>query len=229
MTNDGVYISFYQTIENTTYFWRYDRKENICILICKKKFADPFYYANHGMTCPEDPELMFFAHEGDTTYITNRLWTGRLNGEMKNIAPQKLDENGILQDCFGHEMWAPSGKGLYFVKYPCSPGAEQGICYVDTEEKNVRVLYSDYRYWHVSVTEDERYLIADTQSGRGDSEVIVIDQKTGEQRCVARAKITWVHPCHPHPQMNPNHTVVCFTGLNESGKTSAAFVDLSEK
>lgn len=225
MTNDGEYISFYQTIEDITYFWRYGRRDRACVLICKKSFAHPFYYANHGMICPADPELMFFAHEGDTAYITNRLWTGRRDGEVKNIAPQHLDGNGELQDCCGHEMWAPDGSGLYFVKYPCSPNPEKGICFVGKDDKQVRTLYSDFRYWHVGVTEDGRYLLADTQTGGDYSEVVVIDQKNGRQVCVAKASITWIHPCHPHPQMNPAHNIVCFTGLNKEGKTSAAFVD----
>ena len=59
------------------------------------------------------------ADDGNSHYVTNRLECCADIGKQtdKNIAKQDMDENGCLTECFGHEIWAPDGKGLYFVKY----------------------------------------------------------------------------------------------------------------
>ncbi len=87
----------------------------------ERNFKKPFNDVAHLMVCPENHELMFFCHEGETFYISNRLWLYDMGtGKEWNIAKQTLDRDGNLGDCFGHEMWTPDGKGLYFVKYDCS-------------------------------------------------------------------------------------------------------------
>ena len=70
------------------------------------------------MICPTDKDLFFFAHEGNTEYISNRLWLyDHKSKTMRNIAKQSLNENGDISECYGHEAWSHNGEGLYFVKY----------------------------------------------------------------------------------------------------------------
>ena len=219
ITSDGKYLSVYILRENlSTVFLRIDTETGEGVKMCEKLFGKPFYFANHGMICPTDPYKIFFAHEGNTRYISNRLWLyDAKKDEMRNIARQKFDSDNNLGDCFGHEMWAPDGKGLYFVKYIASILPPAGICYVDAETGEYDVLYSKYNYWHVGVSHDGRYLLSDTQYKENDSQVVVIDRQTNEEAVIDTVTAT-SHPAHPHPQMSPDNQKLIYTTLSADGK-----------
>ena len=189
------------------------------------RFDEPYPIANHHMICPTDPTIMFFSHEGTTQYIPDRLWIAKLGEEPYNIAYQTVSDSGTVLDCFGHEYWAPSGEGLYFVKYSCSPSSPKGVCYVSLDDiENPEVLYSKYPYWHVSCSPDERYIASDTQSS-GFSGVCLIDTESDEEVMLYRAHTyNWTHPAHPHPCFNTDSNVVSFNDYNtENGKVSVGF------
>lgn len=189
------------------------------------RFDEPYPIANHHMICPTDPTVMFFSHEGTTTDIPDRLWIAKLGEEPYNIAYQKTDSNGKPTDCFGHEYWAPDGDGLYFVKYSCSPSSPKGVCYVSLDDiEHPEVLYSKYPYWHVSCSNDERYIASDTQSGSF-SGVCLIDTETDEEIMLYHAQTyKWTHPAHPHPCFNTDSDVLCFNDYNtENQKVSIGF------
>jgi len=226
VTNDGRYVGLRATPpDGTAILLVCDTHTGDCREICRKRFRAPYPTADHVMICPADPNLMFFAHEGDTEYISNRLWVadGR-DGTARCIARQRLTPDGDLADCFGHEMWAPDGKGMYFVKYPVSLTQPKGICYVELATREIKLVASGFRYWHVGVSADGKKLVADTHPdwetlSPGDvSEVVCVDLERGSETPVARAKSTWKHPCHPHPQFSPDAGLICFTALNEHGK-----------
>lgn len=211
MTFDGKYIN-----------WEADRDGKCCGFVCEiatgkitelcaMSFSKPFNIANHMMVCPTDPDKLFFAHEGTTEYISNRLWLAEKGRAPRNIARQHLDQNGNLGDCFGHEMWAPDGKKIWFVKYPCSPQPPRGVGCVDIDTGYTEIKFSKYRYWHVSASRDGKYLGADTQETP--CGVVVIDLATGEERRIADAYINWVHPCHPHPCFSPSSKYVMYHHL----------------
>ena len=189
------------------------------------RFAEPYPIANHHMICPTDPTVMFFSHEGTTTDIPDRLWIAKLGEEPYNIAYQRTNDAGKPIDCFGHEYWAPDGKGLYFVKYSCSPSAPKGVCYVSLDDiEHPQVLYSKYPYWHVSCSPDQRYIVSDTQSG-GYSGVCLIDTETDTEIMLYRAQTyNWTHPAHPHPCVNTASDIVAFNDYNvENGKVAVGF------
>ena len=183
------------------------------------RFDEPYPIANHHMICPTDPTIMFFSHEGTTQYIPDRLWIAKLGEEPYNIAYQNVSSTGTVLDCFGHEYWAPSGKGLYFVKYSCSPSSPKGVCYVSLDDiENPEVLYSKYPYWHVSCSPDERYIVSDTQSS-GFSGVCLIDTETDAEIMLFKATTyNWTHPAHPHPCVNRDSDVVAFNDYNTQNK-----------
>ena len=108
-----------------------------------------------GLLQPEVAELdgAAFALECDVTL-------GGIGGAL--VLQVTVDINGNLAECFGHESWAPHGKGMYFVKYPVSPQPPKGICYVDLKTREISLLYSGFPYWHVGVSENNRFLLADT-------------------------------------------------------------------
>lgn len=235
ITNDGKVISFYIESENggvytmeardnlkerPVEFLAIDVESGNELYSFKKSFEKPLNWAAHGMVCPENPDLMFFCHEGNTFYVSNRLWLyDNKTKNQWNIAKQRLDDDGNLGDCYGHEMWAPDGKGLYFVKYICSPKPPRGICYVDVQTGKAELLYSAFNYWHVGVSSDGNYLTSDTQTGKDYSEVILINRKTGEETLIDSAKTDWMHPCHPHPQISPDNKKIMYTALTDKGRT----------
>lgn len=224
-TKDGRYLN-----------WQVSGKEDACIILdlqtgvqreaFRKGFEEPFPTADHMMICPTDPGKVFFAHEGTTYYVSNRLWLWEDGVGMRCIAKQRLDSNGNLGDCFGHESWSADGKGLYFVKYPCSPLPPTGICYVDTEGNQTEVLYGRYPYWHVCASPDGRFLAADTQSGEF-SGVCLIDMENGMETMVAKAGYTWVQPSHPHPHFSPDGRILIWNSIRD-GRLGVEFVKIKD-
>lgn len=185
-------------------------------------FARPFHNVTHVMICPTDPDLLYFCHEGTTEYVSNRMWLyNAKTGKKYNFAKQRLDEDGNLGDCFGHEMWEPGGKGMYFVKYPQSPIKPTGICHVDCETGKIEVAATGYRYWHVGVSGDGKYLMADTfepdMNDKSKSEVVVVDLSDGSENVIDVAKKE-EHPAHPHPQLSPNNDKLIYTSLDKNNR-----------
>ena len=234
ITADGKYISMFAYNGRKNEFgriirfvemFRYSINEGKLVKVFEKAFKEPFWDAGHVMISPTDCNKLFYCHEGNSHYITNRLWMYDIGKQTdKNIAKQDMDENGCLTECFGHEIWAPDGKGLYFVKYSDSPKKPTGLCYVSLDDPNAKILYSKYRYWHVSVSDNGRFLLSDTQSDNFISSVILIDMLTGDEKKIAETRTDWIHPCHPHPQMSPQLDKVIFTGMNDAGRTCIKLV-----
>ncbi len=232
ITKDGRYINWQSQRENKLdTCMRLDLHNNEVIKAFEKQFAPPFICADHMMICPTNPELFFFAHEGDTQYITNRLWIAEIGKEPYNIAKQRLDENGNLIDCFGHESWSADGKGIYFVKYACSPEPPRGIGYVDLETKEHQILYSKYNYWHVNASHNGKYLAADLlpeikyENGLEKSAVCLIDMENNTETIIADVH-SMKHPAHPHPQFNPSCARICFHDVMDNGDLSVGIVEI---
>ena len=228
MTSDGKHLNWHHDTpeDQPNAGMRINLETGEVVKMFERKFSPPFTVSNHMMICPTDPNLLFFAHEGNTFYVSNRLWLAPLGKEPFNIAKQYLNANGDLGDCFGHECWAADGKGMYFVKYPCSPEPPRGLCYVPLDKPNEsKVLYSKYNYWHVSVAPDGRHLAADTQDN-GFSGVCLVDMETGKEEMLVKTKTNWRHPCHPHPHFNPSCTKLAFHELDENGQIVVGFFDI---
>ena len=241
MTKDGRYMNW-ETSPDRKCMWL-DLETGELKVAFRKRFADPFSSSNHYMLCPTDPTKIFFAHEGDTRYISNRLWLWEEDKGMRCIAKQRLDEDGNVGDCFGHECWAPDGKGLWFVKYRESTISPKGLSYVDMEGNQKVAIYGKYPYWHVSCSADGRYLGADAIIGHYEgpqmktaeevdmSRVIecdccVVDLQTGEEESVVKVLSNSVHPCHPHPAFSPNSKWLCFHDFAE-GQVMVGFAKLA--
>lgn len=241
MTNDGRYMSV--EVREVVYLVDLETGE-IYDEIQKKKFAPPFSVSDHYKICPTDKNKVFFAHEGTTTYISNRLWLYERNKGMRCIAKQQLDADGNLGDCFGHESWAADGKGLWFVKYRDSTVFPKGISYVDLEGNQQNAIYGKYPYWHVSCSADGRYLAADAITGdyngprftnHSDEEMArvyecdccVVNLATGEEHSVIKALTNSDHPGHPHPSLSPHAKWMVFHDVVD-GRVAACFVKLED-
>lgn len=218
ITSDGRYVSVFSCSPEVSSFFRVDTESGSVEKLLDTSFPEPFPYANHGMICPTDGDVIFFAHEGNTRYVSNRLWLyEKKTGRARNIARQSLGENGELIDCFGHESWNSDGSGIYFVKYVCSE-APTGICYADRVTGNARLLYSAYKYWHVCASENGRYIAADTANiGNDRSRVVLIDTESKSEREIDTVKTNFKHPCHPHPQVSRDGKRIIYHLLGDDG------------
>lgn len=188
----------------------------------EKSFAPPFHHANHSMICPTNYKRVYFSHEGTTQYIPNRMWIyDDDKKDMWNFAKQNLDADGNVGDCFGHEIWAPDGKSMYFVKYPSSTLEPKGLMHVDVDSGKIKAVATSYDYWHVCVSPDNKYLTADTfepdKSDKTKSEVVVVDLADGKETVVEIARQGYTHPAHPHPQFSPNSDKIIYTHIDENG------------
>ena len=235
ITADGRYLNWFhesKDIGRISKCWRFDLKTGNAVKMLEKGFLPPFNIANHFMICPTNPDIMFFAHEGDTTYISNRLWIYEKGKEPYNLAKQRLDDNGNLIDCFGHESWAHDGKGLYFVKYGCSPEPPCGIGYVDLKTRSVEILYTKNNYWHVCAAPNGKYLAADVipnsvnEDGTENSCVCLINMEKNTEEVLANVKSHSHHPGHPHPQFNPSGTRICFHDAVAKDIISVGIIDI---
>lgn len=221
ITNDGRFISLFSCKpDKPTEVFRLDTSSGELKKCFEKSFPKPFDIANHVMISPTDENVFFFAHEGHTSYISNRLWIYDMTkNAMKNIAGQRLNDNGELEDCFGHEMWTHDGKGLYFVKYYLSLSSPKGIAYVDFDSGKAEVLYSAFNYWHVGVSCDGRYLTADALIPGPNCQIVLIDTQIGSEQLIDIAPSSKSHPCHPHPMLSPDNKKIAYTSLDDLGNT----------
>lgn len=195
----------------------------------RQSFPPPLDEVSHCMPSPVNPDHIFFCHEGNCCYITNRLWmTDVGKGRTENIFRQRLDQDGNNGECCGHEMWSPDGKGLYFIKYISATITPRGVWYIDLETHKTHSVASGGDYWHVGVSPDGNRLAADTQVPGSCSDVVLIDQELGKEISLIRGATNWTHPCHPHPVFSPDGKKLCFTMLNEEGNTCVAIVELPD-
>lgn len=224
LTNDGKYVCIYiagdAVPQKSVVLERETGK--IIYSFVTQKFSKPFDQVSHVMICPENYKLVYFCHEGTTQYVSNRMWLYDSESDKQwNFAKQRLDEDGNLGDCFGHEMWAPDGKGMYFVKYPASTIEPSGVCYVDVKTQKVEVLYTKYKYWHIGVSSDGKYLAGDTFepdiSDKSKSEVVFIDLAEKSELMIDIAHKE-NHPAHPHPIISPNADKVVYNSLDENNR-----------
>lgn len=186
-------------------------------------FPWPFYAPEHFMICPTNYKRAYFCHEGITQYVANRMWMYDDNEKkMWSFAKQRLDENGNLGDQYGHEMWAPDGKGMYVVKYPSSTIKPTGVMYVDVDTGKTEAVATGYRYWHICVSRDGKYLIGDTfEPDLGDkskTEVVVVDLSDGSESLIEVAKTNMHHPAHPHPQLSPMSDKAIYNTLDKNDR-----------
>ena len=120
ITADGKYIPMFAYNGRKNEFgriirfvemFRYSINEGKLVKVFEKAFKEPFWNAGHVMISPTDCNKLFYCHEGNSHYVTNRLWMYDIGKQTdKNIAKQYMYENGCLTECFGHEIWAPAGK-----------------------------------------------------------------------------------------------------------------------
>ncbi|TXK84555.1 hypothetical protein [Paenibacillus sp. N3.4] len=199
----------------------------VCVA-ARPLFEEPYPVANHAMVNPVDPNHVFFSHEGATEQIPDRLWVvDTRTGDMRNLFSQKREESGRPVEYVGHEIWAFDGSGLYFVKYPHSPDKPTGVFFVDKQGEWSEFVNGDYNYWHVGISPDGWYAVADTQEP-GISKIVLIDMATKRSKLLCELPCRGVHPGHPHPSFSPDNRKITFTFSDEHDVLWVGIMDISD-
>lgn len=180
------------------------------------RFAEPYRVANHAMVNPVHKHLVFFAHEGKTEHISDRIHVvDTQTGEARHIVRQERQESGELGEYIGHEMWAFNGESLFYVKYAHSPLKPTGVYKVDKQGERSEFINGDYEYWHVSLSPDGQWAVADTLEGSAVTKIVLINLDNNTSRLLCEVPMWHHHPGHPHPSFSPDSRKVSFTFADE--------------
>lgn len=216
ITNDGRTMGIYWRADDEWIVGTVDTATGSVTEAVRPSFAEPYPIANHAMVNPEDGRLLFFAHEGKTEHIPDRIYMADADtGEMRNGYRQARLDTGEHVEYVGHEMWAPDGEHLYFVKYPQSPLKPTGIYRVHKRTGEAEFINGDYAYWHVALSPDGNWAVADTIEDWETSKIVLIDLRDRSSRLLCEQSMWAQHPGHPHPSFSPDSRSISFTLADE--------------
>lgn len=163
--------------------------------------------------------------------MANRIWLyDNKSKRAWNALKQTMTTDMDVGEYIGHELWAPNGKGMYYIKYATSPILPCGVGYLDLETGEGRILYSQFKYWHCCPSQDERFIAGDTQAlpNKNDCNVIVIDRRDNSEVLIDTVKETGTHPSHPHPQFSLDNSKLCYTFLKDNGNLAVKIAYLKD-
>lgn len=227
ITNDGTVMGIYWRKGEQWIIGTVETATGCVTEAVKPLFAEPYPIANHAMVNPENRHLVFFAHEGRTEHVPDRIYmVDTLSGETRNAFRQKRKETGELIEYVGHEMWAADGESLYFVKYPHSPLKPTGIYRVHKQGGDAEWINGDFPYWHVSLSPDGRWAVSDTIERTDTSKIVLINLADRTSRLLCELPMWREHPGHPHPSFSPDSQKVCFTFADENQRLWIGIIDI---
>lgn len=174
---------------------------------------------SHGQINPLAPNLIAFCHGSyappDGTEATTRMWMVRADGtNQRPITPTPV---GRYQT---HELWAPDGKGMYYV--------DTGeLRKVSVPGGQVEVIAKDLKpvALHLTVSADESRIAYDAwlpdqqPDANGDTLGEVWWYDVNAHRAERLARVPWAdrYHSHAHPKISPDGSQIAFTvadGLN---------------
>ncbi|WP_168119564.1 oligogalacturonate lyase family protein [Paenibacillus sp. HB172176] len=230
ITNDAGTLGFAVKRDGVSYASLLEVRTGKLQEVAAPRFPEPHPIMTHPMVNPADRNLIFYCHEGRTDQIPDRIWVANTEeGTKTNLFGQRRllgEEGSQLGEWVGHEMWSYDGKKLFFVKYAGSPLGPTGVYAIDADGAGVTFINGDYPYWHVAVSPDGRYAVADTQEFPTMPRIVLIDLRSGRSEWLCHAPCWKKHPSHPHPSFSPDSKSIVFSRMNEDGELEAALIDL---
>jgi hypothetical protein len=179
------------------------------------------WYANHFHFSPHDSHWIAFSHEGRCDQIPDRVWAwhSALAPAGRNIFDQRSTGRFIQ---VGHERWCFHDTSALVVAFGSNPDSERGIYETYVDSRPSRLLSAGDNDWHVNISYDGRWAVVDTVGPYNtlewkerpapgapwpwglQSDIVVIDMKTGSRQLAAHSRIGGGHPAHPHPAFSPD-------------------------
>lgn len=183
---------------------------------------------SHAVINPSDKDEMSFCHGyagyADGSVEMARVWYLKMDGsEMRMACPTPVDH------IHTHEVWSAKGN-IYFVDIK----GTGGISSVNPGTGEVKRLIDGInpRCLHISVSEDEKRIVFDTQSSTPLDENLnhlesigFFDVESGQVRVLARQMEGKDHPRHMHPLITRKGDKVCFT-VADGSNSKIAVVDI---
>nr|WP_040948932.1 hypothetical protein [Gorillibacterium massiliense] len=230
ISGDGRTLGVYWSEDGRYAIGKADAESGEVRAVIRPDFAEPYPMANHAMVNPVHPRQLFYAHEGSTDRIPDRIWSvDTETGEAFNLYRQKRLASGEHGEYVGHEVWSYCGEWLIFVQYPSSPMTPRGVCRVSRHGGEAEWVNGDYRYWHVCPSPDGRYAVADTLLDPGlGSEIVLIDLHARTSRLLCHIHKWPHHPGHPHPSFSPDSRKISFTYADSNDRLRVGVIDLAQ-
>ncbi|MCR8636724.1 oligogalacturonate lyase family protein [Paenibacillus radicis (ex Xue et al. 2023)] len=225
VSNDGRTMGVYWHEDGQWMIGAVDVASGKVISACSPKFEKPYEVANHAMINPVYDNLVFYAHEGKTEHISDRLWVFDMEtGKTNNIYRQQMLADGTNGEYVGHEMWANNGEGIYLVKYNSSPLKPTGVYYADKWGNGAEFINGDYAYWHAAPSPDGRWIVADTHEQP--TKIVLIDLQDKSSKLLCEQPMWWSHPGHPHPAFSPDSLKVTYTFADEDNHLWIGIIEI---
>jgi Tol biopolymer transport system component len=146
----------------------------------------------HCQFCPNDHNLILYAHEGTWETIKARMWLINADGADNR---RVRDHDDGDQEAAGHEFWGNTGVRLYFT---VRREGKVFFSYFDvTTNREVTMFELDNE--HGTITSDDKYIICDSKRGNG--EMYIVDIATNEVKVLCYQKMSWkkeMSRFHPH-------------------------------
>lgn len=176
-------------------------------------------HVRHCQFCPNDHNLILYAHEGNWAGIRARMWLTEIDGS-NNRRVRDHDDGDFEQA--GHEFWGNTGRNVYFTirregkvffaRYNVDTDSEETLFELDNE--------------HGTITMDDRHIITDSKLGEG--EMYIVDLQSKEVQVLCYHKMSWIPEMsrfHPHVTVSYKSNQAIFT-TDGYGKPGVFLVDL---
>lgn len=157
-----------------------------------KVIAHGEQHLRHCQFCPNDNDLILYAHEGNWANIKARMWLIQADGS--NNRRVRAHDDGDYEQA-GHEFWGNTGRHVYFTirrdgkvffaRYDVDTDSEETLFELDNE--------------HGTITQDDHYIITDSKLGKGEMYIVKLD--TGEVKVLCYHNMSWkkdMYRFHPH-------------------------------
>ena len=146
----------------------------------------------HCQFCPNDHNLLVYAHEGTWETIKARMWLIQADGSNNR---RVRDHDDGDEEAAGHEFWGNKGRHIYFT---VRREGKVFFSYFDVDTDQEITLF-ELDNEHGTVTQDDKYIICDSK--RGDGEMYIVNTETKEVKILCYQKMSWISNMsrfHPH-------------------------------
>ncbi len=201
---------------------------------------DEYQGIGHTNVNPGYPHLLFFCHEGSSSYIPDRLWMHNFEtNETYNYFVQAGPDNDInTLESSGHEVWSMTGDYMYWVKFmhQGTTIGQSGFMRMDKDGKEREYINGDYSIWHCYPSGDDNWVVGDINEvkwGKGGEyggiRIALANTNTYESWPIANFTVKNAnHPYQPHPHFNYGSNIIEWQMIDESGVLGIAWMDISE-
>lgn len=162
-------------------------------------------HVRHCQFCPQDSNLILYAHEGNWEAMRARMWLVQADG-ANNRRVRDHDDGDY--EAAGHEFWGNTARRLYFTIR--REGRVFFACY-DVDEDREQTLF-ELDNEHGTITMDDRYIICDSKRGQGEMYMVRLADNRVEVLC--RQNMSWRPDrsmYHPHVTVSYRTNKAIFT------------------